>query len=222
MGRQGEERRELARLEAQLGALEEDIKAARALARRSAHGRLDFRPASEDARPRPHGERVALPDGAEVLVRPIEPDDAVELKHGFEHLSAVSRFQRFLEPVEHLTGKDVEYLTHVDHETHEALVAQDPKTGAGIASARYVRAAENPAEARVTFAVVDDWQHRGVGTALAQRLAPRARRAGIERLTAETVVGHVAARRLLAHLGEIQSERVDAGISHVVIAPRGE
>ena len=39
------------------------------------------------------------------------------------------------------------------------------------------------AEAEVAFAVADDWQRRGVGTVLAERLAADARAAGIERCT---------------------------------------
>jgi L-amino acid N-acyltransferase YncA len=38
--------------------------------------------------------------------------------------------------------------------------------------------------AEVAFAVVDEWQHRGVGTVLMERLAADARAAGVEELRA--------------------------------------
>jgi GNAT superfamily N-acetyltransferase len=158
-----------------------------------------------------HGERVRLADGAEIVVRPIGPGDRHDLGVGVQHLSALSRFRRFRAPIKRLSPAQLAELTNVDHESREAIVAFDAATGEGIGVARYERAPGDPAQAEFTCAVLDAWQRRGVGTALAERLAARARAVGIERFTVRTLVGNVPARRLVARFAEVVSEHRAGG-----------
>ena len=217
-----DEEREYSTLVAELGALEQDIKGARATARRATTGfgltlRADHEPHAVM-----HGEHVRLPDGAEIVVRPIEPGDAHDLAVGVQHLSALSRFRRFRAPIDHLSPAQLTELTHVDHESREAMVAFDAANGEGIGVARYVRVPDDPARAEFTCAVTDRWQRRGVGTALLERLAARARAAGIERFTALIVVGNEPARRLVARVAEVVSEHRAGGMVEVSGEARGE
>jgi GNAT superfamily N-acetyltransferase len=205
-----DERREYLTLVAELGALEKDIRGARATARRASTGfGLDLH--REPAHAVLHGERVRLADGAEIVVRPIEPGDAHDLAVGVQHLSALSRFRRFRTPVDHLSFAELKELTDVDHESHEAMVAFDAASRDGIGVARYVRAADDSARAEFTCAVLDRWQRRGVGTALVERLAARARAVGIERFTALMLVGNEPARRLVARVADVVSEHRAGG-----------
>jgi len=204
----GRDEREFATLEAQLGALDQDIRAAR---RAAAPPRLTLRGHEDHTAPRPCGERVRLRDGAEILVRQVQPEDAAQLKGGFERLGAVSRYRRFLTDIDHLSPGQLSYLTHVDHTSHEALAALDAATGEGIGIARYVCDPEDKRQAEVAIVIADAWQSRGVGTALLKRLTARARAAGVERITARMIVGNDAARRLLARFAETLSERRDPG-----------
>jgi RimJ/RimL family protein N-acetyltransferase len=204
--------RELATLEAQLGALDRDIHAADAIARRAAAGPgLGLVAHRDQASPRLHGERVGLRDGAQIVIRQVEPDDAAHLKAGFERLGAVSRYRRFLAPIDNLSPGQLSYLTHVDHTSHEAIAALDAVTADGIGIARYVRDADDERQAEVAIVVADAWQGRGVGTILFQRLAARARAAGVERITARMIVGNDAARRVIAHAADTLSEDRDPG-----------
>ena len=118
---------------------------------------------------------VRLTGGREICIRPIEPCDAPELKAGFQRLTAVSRYRRFLSGLDHLTAHQLQYLTTVDHADHEALVAVDAQSGDGIGVARYVRDANDPRLAELAIVVTDAWQGRGVGTALLEQLVVRAR-----------------------------------------------
>lgn len=127
-------------------------------------------------------ERIELRDGSQIEIRPISPDDKRALVDGFERLSPESRYRRFLTPVQRLQPGLLAYLTEVDHHDHEALVARS-HTGEPLGVARYVRT-EQPDTAEAAVAVVDHWQGRGVGTALLQRLAVRAREEGIGWFTA--------------------------------------
>jgi RimJ/RimL family protein N-acetyltransferase len=204
--------REFATLEAQLRALKSDIRAVRRTARRATAAQgVGMLGHHEDAPPRPEGEHVRLPDGAEIVIRQIEPEDAAQLKAGFEHLGAVSRYRRFLAPVDHLSPKQLSYLTHVDHMSHEAIVALDAVTGDGIGIARFLRDPDDAAMAEVAIVVIDAWQGRGVGKALVDRLAARLRSVGVDRITARMLVGNQAARRLLARRADVLSERRSSG-----------
>jgi GNAT superfamily N-acetyltransferase len=204
-------KRQDAVLEDELHALDKDIGAARRTLRRTAAGGLGLFAHRVPAAPRPHGERVRLSGGAEVLIRPIEADDAAELGASFEHLGALSRYRRFLAPVEHLSRRQLEYLTHVDHRTHEALVAQDPSTGEGAGVARYVRSPTDRRQAELVFTVADGWQGRGLATALLERLAERARSNGVEFFTIRMLVGNEGARRSLDHVADVVAERREGG-----------
>ena len=94
-------------------------------------------------------------------------------------------------------------------------MALDPVAGEGIGIAGYVRDAHDPTGAEVTYLVTDAWQHRGVGTALVERLAARAQAAGLQRFTATTLVGSDDARRLLAHVADPVREHREGGIVEI-------
>jgi GNAT superfamily N-acetyltransferase len=218
-GRLSPREREYATLVAQLGAFGEDLDAARATVRRAAGPpHLDLH--HDDTAPPPRGERIRLADGAEIVIRPIEPGDRHDLAVGFEHLSALSRFRSLRASAGHLTARQLEEATNVDHVSHEALVAFDDATGEGIAVARYVRDADDPTGAEVACTVADAWQRRGVGSALVERLAARARAAGIARFAARIVVGDEPARRLLGHVADEIGEHRDGGTVEIVAQPR--
>ena len=208
------EEREFAILVGELRALEKDIAIARA-ASAKAQAPMGLSAHREPPAPRPSGERTRLPDGAEILIRPIEAGDAPLLQLTLGHLSALSRYRRFREPVDHFSTRELDELTHADHRTREALVALDPVASEGIGIAGYVRDAHDPKGAEVTYLVTDAWQSRGVGTALLERLAARARAVGLERLTATTLVGSEDARRLLAHVADPVSEHREGGIVEI-------
>jgi GNAT superfamily N-acetyltransferase len=212
--------REFTTLVAQLQALEDEIAGARRASEDARFGHTHDHHVSRERGPALRGERVALADGTQIVIRPIEPDDAGQMAAGFARLGAVSRFRVFGERVTHLTREQLADLTHVDHSSSEALVALDAVTGEGVGIARYERAPGDATQAEVSCVVLDPWQHRGVGSALAERLAARARAAGIERCTALLVLGNEPGRRLLAHVADEVGERRDGGAVDVTAQVR--
>src|SRR3954471_2642230 len=82
------------------------------------------------------GEIVELHDGTEALIRPIRASDRTRLNEGFESASTRSIFMRFLGPQPHLSSRQLDYLTAVDHTHHEALIAVDPRSGQSFGTAR--------------------------------------------------------------------------------------
>ena len=145
--------------------------------------------------------QMTLADGARLRVRPIDPADRLPLADAFARLSDQSRHQRFLGPKPRLSERELDYLTDVDHVTHEALVAIDETTGQIVGVGRYATGHGGGTVADLALAVADAWQRRGIGHALAARLVERARANDMTALTGSTLAGNRGARTLLDRLG---------------------
>jgi GNAT superfamily N-acetyltransferase len=156
------------------------------------------------------GENVRLRDGSCVLVRPVVPDDRELFVKGFEQFGMESRASRFLGLKKKLSERELDYLTQVDHENHEAIGAIDVETGSGVGVARMVRSAGgNPACAEAAVAVVDAWQGRGLGALLLSRLVDRARQLGVARFTAVLRTDNRSMLELFRRAGRVRMlERV--------------
>ncbi|MDQ3587272.1 MAG: GNAT family N-acetyltransferase [Actinomycetota bacterium] len=157
--------------------------------------------------PSGRADTVELRDGSRVAVRPIHPQDKGLLVGAFERMSEESRYRRFFQPVHSLSKDALRFLTEVDHHDHEALVALDRSTGDALGVARYVRSVEVPSRAEVAVAVVDDWQRRGLGTELLERLVDRAREEAVTNFTALVQAENPSAVRVLSTLGATQRHR---------------
>ena len=153
---------------------------------------------------------VTLRDGSSVTVRPIRREDAAALRAGFERLSQESRYRRFLSPMPELGKPMLRYLTEVDHHDHEALVALGAD-GTLVGVARSVRSCSDPHVAEAAVTVADDWQGRGLGTALLELLADRARAEGISRFTALVLASNREMLGLLEGLGPLRILERGAG-----------
>jgi nucleotide-binding universal stress UspA family protein/GNAT superfamily N-acetyltransferase len=159
---------------------------------------------------------ITLSDGARATLRPIAPEDKPLLAASFERLSEESRYRRFFTTRSELPAADLDYFVDVDHHNHEAIVAVDPSSGEGLGVARYIRSSEDPESAEVAVTVADDWQGRGLGRALLDRLTYRARREGVRRFSALVQSDNPASLGLLEGVGDVQRE-TDSGIVELVI-----
>jgi acetyltransferase len=139
-----------------------------------------------------------------VHVRPIDSRDRDAFSAWFGRLSDESRRRRFLGPKPKLSGRELTYLTEVDHVRHTALVAVD-QSGTLIGEARYATGDPDGRVADFAVTVADEWQGRGVGTRLAARLIEAARTNGMTHLTALTLWDNSAATALLHRLGFLRT-----------------
>jgi GNAT superfamily N-acetyltransferase len=152
-----------------------------------------------------------------VLIRPIRSDDKQRLLDAFDRLSPESRYRRFFAATPELRAGQLRYLTEVDHHAHEALVAIEPGTGQGLGVARFIRSPEDAAVAEVAVTVVDDWQGRGLGTALLHELAARARAEGVERFSALVLAENEPMLAILRAGGDVHVTRRDHGVVELVM-----
>jgi GNAT superfamily N-acetyltransferase len=148
-------------------------------------------------------EAVTLSDGQRVHLRLIRPSDKDLLREGFERLSPDSRYARFMAPKSKLTDRELAYLTDVDGVNHFAmgaihrhLVHKDQ----GVGSARFVRVNGKPDTAEPAVTVLDDYQGKGLGTILLQRLIEAAWERDVRWFCTELLAENKASRRMMESL----------------------
>ncbi len=153
-----------------------------------------------------HEDHV-LDDGTPVSLRHIRPEDAAELRRGFDRLSPSSRYRRFLGSVASLSDKTLHHLTHVDGRDHVAIVAVSRAAGTGaetgLGIGRFVRTAEDPKVAEAALTVIDDMQGKGLGRVLGIALARAALERGVTRFRGEILTDNAPVRQLLAEVGAL-------------------
>jgi len=137
--------------------------------------------------------------GPPLLVRPLRNGDVATVLAVFRRLGPESRRQRFNGPKPCLSHVELAQLARVDS-SHHALVAYVEGDQRPIAIARLAR---DGATAEIAFAVADEYQHRGIGSALAAELLVDARAAGITEITALAAGDNPAALRLLRRTSNV-------------------
>jgi len=159
---------------------------------------------------------ITLPDGARLTLRPIALEDKPLILASFERLSEESRYRRFFTTINTLSPSALDYLVDVDHRDHEAIVALEPSSGEVLGVARYIRSTQDAECAEVAVTVADDWQGRGLGRALLDRLTYRARQEGVRRYSALVQADNPASLGLLAGAGETR-RRWDTGVVELLV-----
>jgi GNAT superfamily N-acetyltransferase len=157
---------------------------------------------------------------SQLVYRRLENGERDPVLEVFDGLSERSRALRFHGGKPRLTEADLESLADVGSCGREAVVAVEPDTGRVVGIARYVVDVDDASAAEVAYAVVDDWQGRGVGRRLIVELGRRADACGIARLRGLVVSGNTAAVSLLTHIGNVESRAYDGGALEVEVAIR--
>jgi acetyltransferase len=161
---------------------------------------------------RPH----RLPDGTELLIRPIRPEDEEMLVSFHRRLGEASVRERYLAPLrldQRTTHERLVRVCFADYDRDVALVAEHRgPTGAPqiVAVGRLARRLAHD-DAEFALLVRDDWQRRGLGTELLRRVVDVARRERVARVTATMLPDNHAMMRIASRLGfEIRCEPGDA------------
>ena len=132
---------------------------------------------------------VVLRDGGSIHLRAIRPDDAPRLLAHFSSLSPASAYLRFHGAKKRLSETELHYFTELDFGRRVALVATlrrgDDERIIGVG--RYDVTPTDARRAEVAFAILDEHQGRGIGTALLEHLAVIARAHDIVEFEAEVL-----------------------------------
>ena len=170
------------------------------------------------AYPRELEGHIVLRDGTRVAVRPIRPDDEARLAQLHDRLSQYTAYQRFFAAVRRLPADWARSFSNVDYRGRLALVAEGER-GELIAVARYDRT-DREDTVEVAFVVQDDWQNRGLGTALLDRLLTAADARGIRRFEAYVLADNQRMLDMLARFTDVRERRTEFGVATIVFAPR--
>ena len=129
-------------------------------------------------------------------MRPLRHGDVATVTTVFERLGERSRRTRFNGPKPRLGAADLEQLAAVDANRH-VLVAYAEGDPQPVAIARLVRDGRS---AEIAFEVADEYQQRGIGSALTAELIADARAAGVTEITALVATDDPAALALLRRI----------------------
>ncbi len=155
-----------------------------------------------------------LPDGTDLVIRPIRPEDA-QIEQAFVRgLSAESKYFRFMQTLQELTPTMLVRLTQIDYDREMALIAVVRVNGAEleVGVARY---AMNPDGGSCEFALVvaDDWRNKGIGSRLMSGLMDAARARGLTTMEGEILANNVRMLSLVDNLGfSVHTSEQDQGI----------
>ena len=153
-----------------------------------------------------------------VAIRPIEGSDAVSLSDFYARLSPESKRRRFLSYAKPSDGALARAFTEREGQGFVGILdAPGPNDGEVVAHASLQPDGLGGAE--IAFAVADELQGHGIGTALMETVVQRARQLGLRRLSATLFADNTPMRRLLRGAGcEIALDQIDAGTEEIALA----
>jgi acetyltransferase len=159
-----------------------------------------------------------LPNGMDVIIRPIRPEDAEITQTFVRGLSEEAKYFRFMDAVRELSPAMLARLTQIDYDREMALlmvtVIEGKEVEMGVA-----RYAVDATLSTGEFAlVVDDrWQHQGIGHKLMNVLMDVARTKGVKVLEGEVLKANSKMLHLVEGLGfRIEPHPEDNSIKYIV------
>jgi ribosomal protein S18 acetylase RimI-like enzyme len=160
---------------------------------------------------------LELNDGTKVHVRPIVPEDEPRLHEAVAAMSERTVYFRFFSPLKRLPDALAHRLAVVDYNDRFAIVATTHKprgTERIVGVARYDRVAGTEI-AETAVAVIDEFQRRGLGSALLTILARVARGHGIKTFTLIVLPENQQMLGLLRKMGWIHHAKLSGGVYEI-------
>jgi acetyltransferase len=142
------------------------------------------------------------PDGTNVVIRPIRPEDAALEQEFVRNLSEESRYFRFMNSVQELSESMLVRFTQIDYNREMALIAvkfeHEKEIELGV-----TRYAINPDGESCEFALVvaDSMRGTGLGLKLMIALMDAARSKGLKTIEGEVLNNNASMLKLMRRLG---------------------
>lgn len=167
----------------------------------------------------PWHETRTLPNGREVVIRPIRAEDAEPLRAGFGLLHPEEIRQRFLYAIKELTPATAERLTRPHPDREFALVVAEPLPPGEALIGAVARIAVNQENGEGEFAILVSHyiSGMGLGRLLMLRLVRWARRKRLRRLYGDVLEHNTAMVTLALSLGFHRENAHTPGLVRVVL-----
>ena len=158
-----------------------------------------------------------LPDGADVLLRPIRPEDEPMGHELFASLSQESIRMRFFSSVKEMSHEWLILFCNIDYDRDMAIVAEIEENGKRkiIGVGRLIRNWDSPSS---EFAVLvhDRYQGKGLGYKLMETLVGIGREMGLEEIVGEALTENQKMLKLAKKLG-FTTQWVPGGITKLTL-----
>jgi acetyltransferase len=155
-----------------------------------------------------------FPDGLEVVIRPIRPEDEPAIARFHERLSERSVYLRYFHLMDLERRVSHDRLLRIcfnDYDRDIALVAEH---GSEILAVGRLRKIDGN-DAELAVLITDEYQGRGLGTELSRRLVEIARGEKVARVVAEVLAENIHMQRVFRELGFRMDQHVDGGVRAV-------
>jgi len=160
-----------------------------------------------------------LPNGTNMVIRPIRPEDADIEQTFIRKLSQQAKYFRFMQSITELTPQMLARFTQIDYSREMALIAvvyvDGQETEIGVA--RYIT---NPDGKSCEFAIViaDNWQRQGIAHRLMQLLIETARAHGLQIMEGDVLADNREMLNLVSKLGfRIYPSEEETNMERVVL-----
>jgi acetyltransferase len=167
-------------------------------------------------------ERCQLPDGRELLLRPILPEDEPALQDLVRRTPAEDLRMRFFQPIRELSHSLAARLAQIDYNREMALIVSEPDRPPGQATIYgVVRLSAEPNHERAEYAILIDRQMTGLGLGpmLMRRIIRYGRDQGLREIYGEVLRENEPMLRINQALGFSLNRRSDdPEIIHVTLA----
>ncbi|MGE5027640.1 MAG: N-acetyltransferase family protein, partial [Betaproteobacteria bacterium] len=142
-----------------------------------------------------------LPDGTDITIRPIRPEDAEIEQEFVRALSDEAKYFRFMNTMQELSQAMLARFTQIDYDREMALIAVTEVRGREV-EIGVCRYAINPDGESCEFALVvsDQWQHKAIGHKLMGSLIEAARDKGLKTMEGEVLASNRNMLKLVATL----------------------
>ncbi|MEP7048963.1 MAG: GNAT family N-acetyltransferase [Pseudomonadota bacterium] len=166
---------------------------------------------------RARSETVPLPHGEIVHIRPLRVTDERVLQDLFYQLSDDSTYQRFLAHKACHPREEIARLADFSDAENAALVATDNQDVEQLLGIARYDVEPGTGLAEVALVVRDEWQGRGLGTALFARLAKLAKAQGLRGFSAGVLASNGRMLSLFKGSGLCLTDRLESGVHQLTM-----
>jgi acetyl coenzyme A synthetase (ADP forming)-like protein len=171
---------------------------------------------TETMYPSQYETEIFLRGGSSILIRPIKRDDAQQLMNFIRRLGSDTQYLRLHHIYEEMGLENAARFCTVDYHDSFAFVAEvlhETKQDI-VAIGKYYRL-PNHYSAQVLFAVEDNYQSRGLGTAMLEQLANVARKNNIDTFEADVLVGNERIINVFKNYGFHITSELKSDVYHI-------